>query len=163
MDRLEQAEKALKDLRSAIREGHEILQGFKEAIREAREFEKHQLSQDTIKQKIEDKLIAGLKEFEEALAKAISDATQATYDRFDLLASIMLGEDAESAKKGMPPIEELIKRYRATAARPPVAVLTDNDLKVGLEKMRKERNASSRPKLRDLPSTSRGPGTTDVQ
>jgi hypothetical protein len=52
-------------------------------------------------------------QMEAGLRKILEKGTQLVYDRFDLIASITLGEDFDAVQSGSPPVAELIRRYIA--------------------------------------------------
>jgi hypothetical protein len=98
------------ELRNAIRQGHELLRDLRTAVREAKEYE-DRICTERVYKRIEDAVSKGLAEYRKALNNAIEGATQATYDRFDLLAAITLGTDAQNIRNGGEPTAELFKRY----------------------------------------------------
>jgi hypothetical protein len=114
-------------LHALVQEAHGVLRDLRLAIKEAKTLvaEEKTRTMDEYGEVVRQ----GLEEFQEALGIATEDATQAVYDRFDLIAAILLGKDWESQREGRAPLDELVRRYierrgRGTAseARPTNAV-----------------------------------------
>jgi hypothetical protein len=75
-------------------------------------------SPDEVDAQFEAAVTEGLKDFSVSLDTAIKGATQAVYNRFDVIAGICLGEDAVSQRDGKEPLEVLIRQYvRARGGR----------------------------------------------
>jgi hypothetical protein len=51
----------------------------------------------------------GLRSYDKAIHEAVEKASQATYDRFDRLADVMLGEDRAAKRRGATPLVELAR------------------------------------------------------
>ena len=108
--RIQRAEAAAETLRDATREANETIKGLRLATREAtREFDTRVAAvSGATERTIHEIVEAGLDRYKATLDKAIASATQAVYDRFDLLATIMLGEERTER-----PVSELLKRHLA--------------------------------------------------
>src|ERR1700691_953394 len=105
---------ATEEARRTIRELHEAQRDLRSAIRDARQATADidkAVSEDILDGKIGTAIRLGLEGYDEALKEAIKDATESTYDRFDLLAAICLGDDFVAVQKGQKPTAELIRRY----------------------------------------------------
>lgn len=99
-------------LKEATREAHEVIKDLKRAVADARETHRllHACVQDALNAGIGEQVQQGLDEYKDSLNKAIDDATQAVYTRFDQIADILLGEDKQSKRAGKPSIPELVER-----------------------------------------------------
>jgi hypothetical protein len=105
---------ATNEAREVIKELHEAQRDLHTAIKEAKQARTDidkAVSEDVLDGKIGTAIVFGLEAYDKALKGAIKDATEAAYDRFDLLADICLGEDFVAIQKGQKPTAELIKRY----------------------------------------------------
>jgi hypothetical protein len=105
---------ATNEAREVIRQLHEAQRDLRASIKEAKQAKvdvDKAVSEDVLNGKIGTAILRGLESYDQALTEAIKDATEATYDRFDLLAAICLGEDFVAIQKGQKPTAELIKRY----------------------------------------------------
>jgi hypothetical protein len=106
--------KATEEAREVIRQLHEAQRDIRAAIKDAKQAKvdvDKAVSEDVLNGKIGTAIRLGLESYDQALTEAIKDATEATYDRFDLLTAICLGEDFVAIQKGQKPTAELIKRY----------------------------------------------------
>lgn len=118
-------------LKAATREAHEAIKGLREAQRDMKALlaEIEAAARKSVEERIDEAIVAGLAEYDAKLIEAIEKGTQATYDRFDLLATICLGEermkDAET-----PPLPELMRRYIASGGQSQLEVA---HLRRGLE------------------------------
>ena len=110
--RLPGLDEKITELRELIREANGTLGDIRRERREAA-IMMEKLGPDEVTRRIEEAVAAGLVSYDATLKVAIDEATQAVYDRFDLIAGICLGEDAISRKDGKPAIEELVRRYIA--------------------------------------------------
>lgn len=107
---LEKLQEERAGLREDTRVAHEAIQDLATATSRAAEFILT-LANESVKRTVHAAVKKGLEEYTEAQAKALKKAEQSVYDRFDLLAAILLGEDYEAHAKGSPPMDELIRRY----------------------------------------------------
>ena len=103
------------DLRAAIREAHEAMQGLRDLIREWRALkaELEAASAQVFTDRMEAAVQEGLDSYAESIGKAIDDATAAVDRRFDTIASIMLGEDPATVRKGLPSIKDYAEQIAA--------------------------------------------------
>jgi hypothetical protein len=62
---------------------------------------------------VEEAVRDGLENLGKSIDTAIGNATQAVYNRFDVIAGICLGEDAVARDEGKPSTETLVRRYVA--------------------------------------------------
>jgi hypothetical protein len=99
-------------LKQATREAHEAIQGLREAQRDMRALleEVRGAALESVQKRISDAVVAGLAEYDASLKEAIGKGTQATYDRFDLLATVCLGEERMRGGS-VKPLAELFRRY----------------------------------------------------
>jgi hypothetical protein len=104
----------LKAQREVIHEGRELLQDLRATVKEAREY----TGSEEIAKRINDTVKKGLEEYAEALNTAINQATEAVWNRFDVLMDIAMGEDPESVRKGNKTTEELLREYIRTKNLP---------------------------------------------
>jgi chromosome segregation ATPase len=65
---------------------------------------------------IEQAVATGLTELSESIEKAIGNATEAVYRRFDVIADALTGNDPESRAAGKPPLDVLARRVAAQKA-----------------------------------------------
>jgi hypothetical protein len=100
---------ATAEARVVISESHEAQKDLRRLIQAAKE-EIRGLAGPFL-ERIDSDVSEGLEAYKATLAKAIADATETVYNRFDVLAAICLGEDGNSIRKGQPTVEELIHRY----------------------------------------------------
>lgn len=84
------AHEALKDLKAGIKEAQDAIKATEAAQR-------HLLVAltQTVDSAIADAIDIGLQNYSTAIEIAIQDAQQAVYDRFDVIAAILLGEKEE--------------------------------------------------------------------
>lgn len=100
---LEESRKVTEELKTATREARECLKDFKALNREYRE-----LSEDWAEKAgrlMTESAEEAMKNYFNIVEKAIKEATQAVYNRFDTLANIMMGEDGKGE-----PLSELLKK-----------------------------------------------------
>lgn len=108
-------------LKQATREAHEAIQESKDVKKEL-EATWARISEE-IENHIESEVAIGLTKYSGSILTAIEDATQRVYERFDLIADILVGEDKQSRRKGLPSITELVEqrveRGRSNETRTP--------------------------------------------
>lgn len=120
----DKAQQALRELKQATREAHECLQEIhatERRINDKLDGFRGDLAL-IVRIQIDDTVKEGLERYKDVIDEAIKQATQATYDRFDLLASIMMGDDKQSQRQGRKPIDELIRIYQREHGSPAVAI-----------------------------------------
>lgn len=110
-ERKSPAEEA-EELRAATREAHEAMQDMRALIREMGEIE--QRLRKTAGEVFEERMMAqvseGLARYGESIGRAIEDATQAVYKRFDTIADVLLGEDRASRRTGRASLADYAER-----------------------------------------------------
>lgn len=103
-------------LKQATREAHEALRDLHRIQRDIDR--KRTELEDAVTKSIESRINAavktGLEEYDASLKEAIKTGTQATYDRFDLIAAICMGEDKVSKREGKAPLDGLLRAYIAS-------------------------------------------------
>jgi hypothetical protein len=89
-------------LRLLIREAHEATKDLKAVIREATEARESLITMAavTVEQGINIAVEEGLKAYSESISTAIDDATDAVYERFDVIAATLLGESEKQKRRG---------------------------------------------------------------
>lgn len=121
-------ERDLAALRAATREAHEAIQDLRAATREARAVlaEIEQAAARTVDERMGEQVQRGLAEYTDAVSRAIDDASQAVYHRFDTMADILLGETDAERRRGKPSIPDLDPRPcpRGRQEEGPVSDLT---------------------------------------
>lgn len=100
------------DLRAAIREAHEAMQGLRDLLREVRALrdEVEETAGKVFTSRMEEQVVAGLTAYRESIDKAIEDATAAVFNRFDTIADTMLGESKSQRRRGEIPLAEHAER-----------------------------------------------------
>lgn len=96
-------------IRDATREAHTALGDLQRGVTESREQGEKYLTEH-FEGLIGDAVHGGLELYNEAIMKAIKEAEQAVYNRFDLQLRILLGEEFQLGDKGTPTFE-LVRRY----------------------------------------------------
>jgi phosphoenolpyruvate-protein kinase (PTS system EI component) len=99
-------------LRAATREAHEAIKDLRAVIREAKEV-KEKLGvemTDVWDNGMREVVSTGLAEYNTTIKRAIDEATQAVFDRFNVLADRLLGVDKGTRRRGEFSIEELVRR-----------------------------------------------------
>lgn len=96
------------ELRAATREAHEAMKDMRGLIREMATVEERlrETAATVFAERIEEQVAAGLAQYSESISTAIDNATEAVDRRFDTIASIMLGEDPATVRKGLPSIKD---------------------------------------------------------
>lgn len=97
------------DLRSATRAAHEAIKDMRGLIREMTVLrdEVKATSETVFTERMSEQVATGLAAYNDAIAKAIEEATEAVDRRFDTIASVLLGEDGEARRKGKPTLAEM--------------------------------------------------------
>jgi hypothetical protein len=101
-------------LRVLIREGHEVLKDLKATIREAQQAREDLVAAAgvAVNTGIEVAVEEGLRRYGEAIKDAIDHATDAVYERFDVIAATLLGETETQKRKGEPSMDDYAKLMR---------------------------------------------------
>ena len=102
----------VEQLRQATREAHEVLKDLRRAVRDGQQLVKsiEAAARVAVESRMEPVVKQSLKEFGQALDKAIEDSTEAVFRRFDRITELLMGEDRASQRQGKPTIPELIER-----------------------------------------------------
>lgn len=103
------------ELKRLTREAHEATQDLKSVIREARGvvLEIRKAASVAVNERIEPVVIAQIAALGEATQVAISEAEDRIENRFNQLASVMLGEDRKSIREGRPTIPQMAENIGA--------------------------------------------------
>lgn len=114
-DLINRAGEAIVELRRLLSEGNSM-------IKEMRKVEKSiDVKMASFPQIIDAKINAdieeGLKNYNEALQRAIADAEKVVNQRFDRLATILLGEDAKSRRLGQKSLEQYANEIAQAAKK----------------------------------------------
>lgn len=102
--KIREANGTLKDIRAERAAAEKTIRDFREGLEEK------------LAEIVEASVAAGLKEWSESIDKAIDDATQTVYHRFDVIADALTGMDRASRAEGKPPLEALARRVKAQRA-----------------------------------------------
>jgi hypothetical protein len=97
-------------LREVTRTANETLKDLKRERAEATELITTRIAyavQEVINERVERGLVA----YTKAIETATDEATAKVYERFDLMVSLLLGEESRQLRKGVLPLEELLRRY----------------------------------------------------
>lgn len=113
----QKALQAASELREAIGEAHGLIKDLRQATRDGRS-----VIDDLMTQKISDKLdaevVKGLQTYQKSITKAVDDATEAVFKRFDTLAETLLGETQKTRRqKRQRTIPELVEEAAAKKRR----------------------------------------------
>lgn len=129
-------ETSVKKLEQLSREAHETAQELREAEKEARiarqeliEAKRDALTLDaaTLQRELRTLGKREMDRYSSEITKAITDGTQAAYDRFDSITAICLGTDPESVRNGDKSLEELLRAFVHRRGLPYKIVPNDND------------------------------------
>jgi len=104
-DRLAAMQEARAALRDDTRAAHEGAQELRAATREAREL-LGKLIEGEVTDRLGAEVAKGLESYQEVVDKAITDASDAVFRRFDRMVAALLGDDTDQ------PLEETLRRYR---------------------------------------------------
>jgi hypothetical protein len=98
----DKAQQHIADLDARLAEGREFLADFKETVKEAKTVlsDAKKLLQKDADERVENAVAEALAKLSDATAKAINDATDAVYERFDTIQAVLLGEDRKGKKRG---------------------------------------------------------------
>lgn len=112
-------------LRLLVREAHEATQDLKATIREAQTTREQLMTMAAvaITESVDVAVSEGLAAYSAAIAKAIEEATDAVYKRFDVIADTLLGETESQKRRGMVPMVD-----QAALVRKIVRGATPDDL-----------------------------------
>jgi hypothetical protein len=104
------------ELRGLIQEGHGVVKDLERLLKEARKVRDD--LPEAVNAKIGEAVDTGLTEYKAELAKAIDEATERVYRRFDVLTEICLGQDPKSVRDGQTTVPDLLRDFIATKGLP---------------------------------------------
>ena len=124
MSDLDELPARLIDLRDLIRQAHEATRDLRAALREAHVMQDSLAvaAEKAVTEKFSAEVESGLASFNDALAKAIEDGTQAVYRRFDRIEKLLLGEDEKSVRAGKQSIPQMLEVISAAEGNVPAAL-----------------------------------------
>lgn len=104
----------IKALKDATREAHEAIQGLREVMREAKQVTDtlRTVLDDVIKQQIQERVDAGLRNYVADIKRATDEATDAVFKRYDILTDTLLGTTKAHLRNGES-MEDMAERFRA--------------------------------------------------
>lgn len=132
----EEAAEIIAKLKEERRLTHEAAQELREAAKEAKlarqeliEAKRDALKLDaaTLQRELRTLGKREMDRYSSEITKAITDGTQAAYDRFDSITAICLGTDPESVRNGDKSLEELLRAFVHRRGLPYKIVPNDND------------------------------------
>jgi len=90
------------ELRAAVREAHEVVKDLRSLIHEGRELvgQIEAAAEATVDERIKSAVAVGLSNFQTQLNTSVEEATQAVFARFDKLADTLLGETKAEQRRG---------------------------------------------------------------
>ena len=108
------SERDLEQLREATRAAHEATKDLRATIRDARSVveEIERTAGEQVDQRIAAAVAAGLDDYKATLSKAIEQATDAVFARFDTIRATLLGETRGQIRRGES-IPQLIEGRRS--------------------------------------------------
>ena len=115
---LEREIETLAALREATRSAREAAKDLRSEVKTAREFRREFLSTPELDARLGELTAAALASYDEGIKKAIDDATQAVWNRFDTITMIALGEDPQSVREGKKTIPDLLREFIAAKGLP---------------------------------------------
>ena len=115
---LEREIETLAALREATRSAREAAKDLRSEVKTAREFRREFLSTPELDARLGELTAAALASYDEGIKKAIGDATQAVWNRFDTITMIALGEDPQSVREGKKTIPDLLREFIAAKGLP---------------------------------------------
>ena len=118
MGELEREIETLAALREATRAAREAAKDLRGEVKTAREFRREFLSTPELDARLGELTAAALASYDEGIKKAIGDATQAVWNRFDTITMIALGEDPQSVREGKKTIPDLLREFIAAKGLP---------------------------------------------
>jgi len=114
----------LLELRDLIRQAHEATADLRVVLKEARAMRDSlpAAAEKAVSETFSAEVESGMVSFGKALEKAIADASQAVFRRFDTIEKLLLGEDDRSVRAGKPSIPEMIGAIAAVEGNVPAAL-----------------------------------------
>ena len=105
-------------LREATREAREAAKDLRAEVKAAREFRREFLATPELDARLKELTEAALASYDAGIKKAVDDATQAVWNRFDTITMIALGEDPVSVREGKRTVPDLIREFIAAKDLP---------------------------------------------
>jgi hypothetical protein len=105
-------------MREATREAREAAKDLRAEMKAARDLRKKFFTAPELEARLGELTEAALAEYSAAIDKNINKATEAVWNRFDVLAMIAMGEDPESVRQGKKTVPDLLREYIATKGLP---------------------------------------------
>jgi len=105
-------------LREEIRRAHETLRDLRAEMKAARELRQSFFAAPELEQRLGALTESALAEYSVTVSEHIGKATEAVWNRFDVLAMIAMGEDPESVREGKKTVPDLLREYIATKGLP---------------------------------------------
>jgi hypothetical protein len=118
---LREAQETRDELKDLTREAHAALKDLRKAMEEAPKIV-GLLTARKIEEQVKGEVEEGLEQYKDQISKAIDEATQTVYDRFDKIAGILIGRGSFS-------LEALTAAYVAAGADSP------KDKESGIQKL----------------------------
>jgi hypothetical protein len=118
MPDLEREIETLTALREATRQAREAAKDLRAEMKAAREFRQEFLAAPELEARLKELTEAALASYDAGIAKAIKDATDAVWNRFDTITMIALGEDPQSVREGKKTVPDLIREFIAAKGLP---------------------------------------------
>ena len=118
MTDLEREIETLTALREATRQAREAAKDLRAEMKTAREFRQEFFGTPELDARLKELTEAALASYDAGIKKAIEDATQAVWNRFDTITMICMGEDPQSVREGKKTIPDLIREFIAAKGMP---------------------------------------------
>ena len=115
---LEREIETLTALREATRQAREAAKDLRAEMRSAREYRQEFLAAPELDARLKELTEAALAAYDTGITKAIEEATQATWRRFDTITMICMGEDPQSVREGKKTVPDLIREFIAAKGLP---------------------------------------------
>ena len=115
---LEREIETLTALREATREAREAAKDLRAEMRAAREFRREFLGTPELDARLGELTEAALQRYSDSISEQIEKATEAVWNRFDVLATIAMGEDPQSVREGKKTVPDLIREFIAAKGLP---------------------------------------------
>lgn len=101
---------ALAEMRAVIREAHGVQKDLERTIKEAKALKGAKLNAE-VENRINTVITEGARQIAISMKQTTDEATERVNRRFDLLAGILMGEDARTKREGKPSLLELAEEY----------------------------------------------------
>jgi hypothetical protein len=118
MSDLEREIETLAALREATRQAREAAKDLRAEMKAAREFRKEFFGTPELDARLNELTEDALARYSDGIDKQIKLATEATWNRFDTITMICMGEDPQSVREGKKTVPDLIREFIATKGLP---------------------------------------------